>query len=70
MDQIVTATDTFFAHPVFHDLADNAALGMPEDEARPGNVLDGEEVKLLAKEAMVAARGFFETSEMFVHLLL
>src|SRR6185437_16994741 len=39
VDQFVTATYTFFAHPVFHDLADHGALGMPEDQAGAGNFL-------------------------------
>src|SRR3954451_14664200 len=51
---IVTATDTLFAHPVFHGLADQAALRMPEDQARAGDLLNGEEVELLAENAMIA----------------
>jgi hypothetical protein len=39
-DHIVTTADTFFAHPVFHGLAHEAALGMPEDEARARDFLN------------------------------
>src|ERR1039457_5915799 len=39
-DQVVAAAKTLFAHPVFHDLADDAALGVPEDEACPGPFLN------------------------------
>ena len=60
---IVTATDTFFAHPVFHRLADQAALGMPEDEARTGDLLDGKQIELLAEDAMVASLDLFKALE-------
>src|SRR6185437_15339055 len=66
-DHIVTATDTFFAHPVFHQLADKAALRMPEDEAGSGDILNGEEVELFAEHAMVATLRLFQAGKMFVH---
>ena len=69
-DHIVTATDTFFAHPVFHQLANDAALGMPEDKARSGDVLNGEQVELLAQHAMVATLRFFQARKMLLHLFL
>ena len=66
---IVTTTDTFFAHPVFHGLADQAALGMPEDEAGSGDLLDGKEVELLAEHAMVASLDLFEPGKVRLEVL-
>jgi hypothetical protein len=68
-DHIVTAADTFFAHPVFHGLADEAALGVPEDEAGAGDFLDGEEVELLAEDAVVAGLDLFEFLEVGFEVL-
>ena len=60
VDQRVAALQILVAHPVFEQLADDAALGMEEDQARPGQLLDAEQVELLAQLAMVALLGFFE----------
>ena len=68
-DEIVTATDTFFAHPVFHGLADEASLWVPEDEAGSGYLLDGEEVELLAEDAVVAGLDLFEALEVGFEVL-
>ena len=69
-DQRVAAAEVLVAHPVFHLLADEAALGMPEDEAGAGELLNGEQVELLAEQAMVALLGLFELVEVVVELLL
>ena len=70
VDEGVSAADALFAHPVFHDFADGAALGVPEDEACAGDFLNGEEVELLAEESMVATGGLFEMGEVGVEVLL
>ncbi len=69
-DHTVTAADTFFAHPVFHLFADDAAFGMPEDEAGAGDFLDGEQVELFAEDAVVAGLDFFEVLEVGVEIFL
>ncbi len=66
VDELVAAAETLVAHPVFHHFADDAALGVPEDKARAGEVLNAEEIELLAQHAMVAARRFFEAREVLV----
>ena len=43
---------------------------MPEDQARPGQLLDGEQIELLAQHAMVALLGLFELVEVVVEVLL
>ena len=43
---------------------------MPEDEAGAGELLNAEEVELLAEDAMVAARGFFKAREVGVEIFL
>src|SRR5262249_30987090 len=58
------------AHPVFHLLAHEAALGMPEDQPRPGKLLDAEQVELLAEQAVVALPGFFDGVQVLFQVLL
>ena len=70
VDELVAAAEALVAHPVFHDLADDGALGVPEDEACAGELLNAEEVELLAQDAMVAARGFFKAGEVGVEIFL
>src|ERR1039458_1883038 len=70
VDQRVAALDVLVAHPVFDLAAHDAALGMEEDQARSGEVLDAEEVELFAELAVVALLGFFELGEILVDLLL
>ena len=70
VDEQVAAAQALVAHPVFHDLADHGALGMPEDEAGAGELLNAEEVELLAQHAMVALGGFFKPREVGVEVLL
>jgi hypothetical protein len=43
---------------------------MPEDQARAGEFLDGEQVELLAEHAMVALLGFFDAVQVGVEILL
>ena len=38
--QRIAALQVLVVHPVLHLLADDAALGMPEDQSRPGELLD------------------------------
>ncbi len=48
----------------------SAALGMPEDQPRPGQLLNGEQVELLAQHAMVALLGFLDFVQVVVEVLL
>ena len=70
VDEQIAAAKALVAHPVFHRLADDGALGVPEDEAGAGELLNAEQVELLAEDAMVAARGFFEAGEVGVEIFL
>ena len=69
-DQRVTALQIFGAQPVFHDGANQAALGMPEDEARTGEFLNRVQIELLAEGTMIAALGFLKLAHVLVHFLL
>src|SRR5713226_7947879 len=68
VDEVVAAFEKFIAQPVFDNFADQAALGMPKDQARTGFVLNAEEFELGAELAMIAAFGLFEAMEVFVQL--
>ena len=70
VDQRVAALQILVAHPVFELLADDAALGMEEDQPGPGQFLNAEQVQLLAQLAVVALLGLFELLEVLVQVLL
>src|SRR5450631_4279582 len=70
VDKVVAAAEQFIAEPVFDDFANQAAFGMPEDEAWAGFFLNAEEVELHADLAVVAALGFFKAMQIFVELSL
>ena len=57
------------AHPVFEHLADDAALGMEEDQARAGELLNAEQIEFLAELAVVALLGLFEPLQVLFQLL-
>src|SRR5207245_8336476 len=70
VDEIVAALEQLFAEPVFDDLSNQAAFGMPENQAGAGFFLDAEEVELRAQLAMIAAFGFLNAVQVGVQLLL
>ena len=70
VDQRVAALQVLVAHPVFELLADDAALGMEEDQPGAGQFLDAEQVELLAELAVVALLGLFHLLEVRVQVLL
>ncbi len=71
-EEIAASHADFLAHPVFHDLADHGAFGMPgrRGQRRGEEFLNAEEVELLAEDAMVALGGFFESREVRVKIFL
>ena len=68
--EIVAALEQLLAQPVFHERANQSALGMPKNQAGPGFFLNAEELELRAEFAVIAALGFFEPVQIFVQLLL
>ena len=68
VDERVAALEIGVAHPVFESLADDAALGMEEDQAGAGEFLNAEEIELFADFAVVALLCFFELVEVFVEI--
>src|SRR6204780_4927854 len=69
-NEVVAAVGQLVAQPVFHLPANDTALGMPENQARAGFLLNAEKIKLLAQLAVIAALGFFQLVEIFVQILL
>ena len=69
VDQLVAAPQALVAHPLFHDLAHHGAFGVPEDESGAGNFLNGEEVELLAQNAMIAFGCFLQPGKVLLHFL-
>ncbi len=47
-----------------------AALRMPEDQSRTGNLLNRKQVELLAENAMIALRRLFQPGEVLFHILV
>ena len=70
VNEVVAALEKFVAEPVLDDFTDQAAFGMPEDQAGAGFFLDAEEIEFDAELAMIAALGFFEAMEIFVEFFL
>src|SRR5258708_18774240 len=70
VDEVVAALKELFAEPIFDDLANQAALGMPENQPRAGFFLNAEEIEFRAEFAVIAALGFLDAVEMRVQLFL
>src|SRR5215472_92849 len=70
VDEVVAALEEFVAEPVFDNFANQAALGMPENESRARFLLDAEEIQLDAELAMIATLGLLEAMQIFVQLFL
>src|SRR5450432_4032113 len=70
VDERISALEILFTHPVFHLFADDAALGMPEDQSRAGQFLNREQIQLLAQHAVVPLLGLFGLFEMVFKFLL
>ena len=70
IDHAVAAPEALFPHPVFHRFADKAALRVPEDQAGARNLLDAEEIELLAEYAVVARLDLLEVLEVGFEILL
>ena len=68
-DEVVPAPHALLAHPVFHGLADEAALGVPEDEPRARDLLNAEEVELTTQDAVVARLDLLQPLEVRVEVL-
>src|SRR5208283_2035325 len=68
--QRIAALEVLGAHPVFHLFADDAALGMPEDQPWTGEFLDGKQIELLPEQAMIALLGFFLLVQKIIEILL
>src|SRR2546429_1627883 len=70
IDQRVAALHVLLAHPVFHLFADDATLGMPENQTRSGQFLNRKQIELLPQHAMVALLRLFDLLEMSVEIFL
>src|SRR5690349_12858049 len=70
IDKRIAVLYVLLAHPVFHRAADQAALGMPEDEAWSGEFLNREQVQLFSEETMIATLGFLHLLQPLVHVFL
>src|SRR3981189_1435271 len=57
VNEVVAALQQLFAEPVLDNLSNEAAFGVPEDEAGAGFFLDAEEVEFRAQLAVIAALG-------------
>src|SRR5258708_1396666 len=70
VNQRVAALQVLLAHPVFHLFADDPALGMPENQPRPRQFLDGKQIKLLPEHAVVTLLRFFYLLQVSVEIFL
>src|SRR5882757_9971847 len=63
VNKIVATLDQLIAQPGLNDVADEAALGMPEDQPGASFLLNAEQIEFRPELTMIAALGFFETME-------
>ena len=68
--QGVAALQIFVAHPVLHFFADDAALGVPEDQPRARQFLNGEQIELLSQRTMIALFGLVDLLQVVVEIFL
>ena len=68
-DETVAALEVLLPQPVLDDLAHQRALGVPEDQPRPGAVLHREQVELPAQLAVVALLGLLELVQILLEIL-
>jgi hypothetical protein len=70
VDHLIAALEGLGAQPVLHDEPHAPALRVPEDEARAGELLDGEQAERGAQLAMIAFLGFLQHLEVLLELVL
>ena len=70
INERISAPEVLFAHPVFHLLADDPTLRVPENESRPGQFLDRKQVQLLSQHTMIALFGLFDLVQIIVKVFL
>ncbi len=70
VDRLVAAGGEFLPHEGFERAPQDRPLGHPEHEPRADERARGEQIELLAEDAMVAAPGLLERREVGVELLL
>src|SRR4051812_9945781 len=70
VDQRIAALKVLIAHPILDQLANDAALGVIENQPRTSEFLDAEQIQLLAELAMVALLRFLEFCQILVEVLL
>ena len=70
IDRLVAALDQLVLDEALEDAADDRPFGHPEDQARPDQRRDREEVEVAAEPAMVAFLGLFDLGDVGLQLLL
>src|SRR6266478_5373748 len=70
INEVVAALEQFFAQPIFDDLANQAALGVTENQAGAGFFLNADKVELRAQLAVIAALGFLDAVKVRVQFFL
>src|SRR2546430_2520475 len=69
VDEGITPGQGLGSHPVLEQLADGAALWIEENQAVACQLLDAEQVELLAELAMVALLGLLQALQILIQLL-
>ena len=70
VDRLVADFQQLVVKEILQLSADDSALGQPEDQPGADHRIDGEELKLLAQHAVVAALGLVDLLEVLLHVLL
>src|ERR1700722_19861340 len=70
VNQRIAARQVLISHPILDDFANAPALGMEEDQAWSGELLDTEQIQLLAQLAMIALLSFLQALQISVLIFL
>jgi len=68
IDELVTVLEVLLAPELFHFVADEAALGVPEDQPRPDLIVDAVEIQFAAETAVITLLGLLDAEQIVVEL--
>src|SRR4051794_34353874 len=70
VNRLVSTPPNLALDQIFQDLADDGALWVKERKARADQLVEREQVELLAQRAVIPLLGFLEPIEVFLEILL
>ena len=69
-DDLISAPQVFLAFEILEDRPQERALGVPDDHARAGFLVDGEQIQVLAQPSVVPLFGLFQEGQIGLKFFL